>query len=840
MTLTLSDGEFDIPVDIEITVNDVNREPVWDDVPPEPIVVDETDLIEFGVAGSDPDGDPVTITPGELPEGAVFTDNEDGTGSFEWQTDYEDEGDYTVTLTLSDEEFDIPVDISITINNVNRAPVVVNAIADVNIDEDADPRRVDVAENLNDVFDDPDGDDMTFRIVGDPPAGFNLQIENDVTLFFAADDDFNYNEGGLDVTIEASDGDLPGEDVFNVIINPIQDLPVWVEYPTERVDVYKTELIEFALVAEDVDGDDLEISILNRGGLPEEGPAVEDHGDGTATFSWQTTENDAGDYNPTFRVFDGEVGIGVEVLIRVIGLIHFIDFDETDASHSVVVENLTFEDEDVPSGWEIGVFTPGGILSGAEPWDAAEEGGVGIAAWGEDDDNGQFRAGQTMTFIAWDFEEDVEYSCEIINMRIGNLQWQDGGLTVLSLNASAAYTVEVTFRERWNIISINVIPPQEFWDEEGPDVVLMTNQLRLDEETHNILLMKNQRGRFYAPELPFINIPYWGQEEGFYVKMREAVVTTWSGTPIAFNEDIPIRGGAWSYIAYFPHYDLPMDSPDFYAIQSILDRVLLIKNTQGRFGAPQLPFSNMWPLTEGEGYHIKISPGDDVVLNYPELPEGVGPDGVINYGAPYSGHWTEPPTTGENMSVVVSLGDVELTEGDQIAAFNTSGMLVGVGEFTNGLCGLAVWADDETTDEIDGLQKEEAFRLRFWDANLEEEINLRITEIQTGNLVYEANGFAVVGAEAVPPAPTEYYLSRAYPNPFNAQTKVTYGMPEAGNVSIKVFDLAGRLVATLIDGQQIAGNHMTVWNGSNSASGIYLIKMQSADFSTTRKVMLMR
>jgi len=65
-------------------------------------------------------------------------------------------------------------------------------------------------------------------------------------------------------------------------------------------------------------------------------------------------------------------------------------------------------------------------------------------------------------------------------------------------------------------------------------------------------------------------------------------------------------------------------------------------------------------------------------------------------------------------------------------------------------------------------------------------------------------------------------------------------MPEASQVSVRVFDVVGREVATLISGNLEAGNHVAVWSAEGLNTGVYLVKMETPTFSATRKVMLVK
>ncbi len=88
--------------------------------------------------------------------------------------------------------------------------------------------------------------------------------------------------------------------------------------------------------------------------------------------------------------------------------------------------------------------------------------------------------------------------------------------------------------------------------------------------------------------------------------------------------------------------------------------------------------------------------------------------------------------------------------------------------------------------------------------------------------------------------PKEYALKANYPNPFNPQTTIQYQLPERGFVSIKVYDVTGRLITTLIDQEQNAGFYSVQFKAQQLASGIYFYVMKSKNFVKMRKMMLIR
>jgi hypothetical protein len=94
-------------------------------------------------------------------------------------------------------------------------------------------------------------------------------------------------------------------------------------------------------------------------------------------------------------------------------------------------------------------------------------------------------------------------------------------------------------------------------------------------------------------------------------------------------------------------------------------------------------------------------------------------------------------------------------------------------------------------------------------------------------------------------ASRRFGLDGAYPNPFNPQTTIAYAIPEPGIVTLKIYDVQGRLVRTIVYGEQPAGEHRAVWrgrdkNGSPVASGIYFVRLEFGSNMQIRKVVLLK
>ena len=83
-----------------------------------------------------------------------------------------------------------------------------------------------------------------------------------------------------------------------------------------------------------------------------------------------------------------------------------------------------------------------------------------------------------------------------------------------------------------------------------------------------------------------------------------------------------------------------------------------------------------------------------------------------------------------------------------------------------------------------------------------------------------------------------YSLSQNYPNPFNPTTKISYRLVSSSNVVLKVYDILGTEVQTLVNEMQSKGEHEVIFNGSNLSSGVYFYALRAGSNFTVRKMIL--
>lgn len=108
------------------------------------------------------------------------------------------------------------------------------------------------------------------------------------------------------------------------------------------------------------------------------------------------------------------------------------------------------------------------------------------------------------------------------------------------------------------------------------------------------------------------------------------------------------------------------------------------------------------------------------------------------------------------------------------------------------------------------------------------------------SLVIRGSITTSVAAPASVPVPKIFALAQNHPNPFNPSTQITFSLPATVVMTLKIFDLAGREVATLVNGKLPAGEHHVHFDASDLAAGVYLYRLQAGEQVATRKLLLVK
>jgi len=382
--------------------------------------------------------------------------------------------------------------------------------------------------------------------------------------------------------------------------------------------------------------------------------------------------------------------------------------------------------------------------------------------------------------------------------------------------------VNMRLNEGWNQVSINVLP-------DDLDVPAILAPLVEDDL---VILAKDGQGRFFLPEAGFCNIPNWNVVEGYQIAVTEDCELTVTGDIVPFDTPIDLLEG-WNLGAYLPV--VPVDA--IAALSGIRDQLIIAKDGLGQFYVTEFGFSNMGNLVELQGYQYNVS--EDVQLVYQIDGDN---EGVLAFPQEPEHYVLNPPNSVKtaissvNMSVLI-LGE-PLLSGFEIAAVSESGQLIGSGCIGNdGRCGLAVWGDELTTRHVEGAVEGEKISFKLWNGVQEQDITFNPIR---GESTWSEDGFTAGNLQLQANQPVEFGVYKCYPNPANGPVRLVFGMPEDGFVSASLFDLGGRQVATLLNGNAKAGYNDLTWNTTDVSSGVYIIKFRMSGKVRSSKIVVLK
>lgn len=179
----------------------------------------------------------------------------------------------------------------------------------------------------------------------------------------------------------------------------------------------------------------------------------------------------------------------------------------------------------------------------------------------------------------------------------------------------------------------------------------------------------------------------------------------------------------------------------------------------------------------------------------------------------------------ENGTNIV-VNDCDITfykDGEQVNFINSTGVLTSEGKSVevspSVLCNKIKVRVKDFTGTVNGLNVAGLAEIET------------IAKISYANLVNVNTGTEIVG---------EYKLFQNYPNPFNPATKIDYYLPKSGQTSLRIYDMTGKMVATLVNGKMEKGFNSMIFDAKNLPSGVYFYILKSNDFVQSKKMVLIK
>ncbi len=299
VSFVATDGSLADTLAVQITVTNSNLPPVIS--VPGPQIVDENQVLTFGFTATDPDLTTPSFTVLNLPTNAVLTDSANGAGSITFSPDFTQAGIYNISIVASDGSLADTGIVNVTVNNVNRAPIV------------ADPGPQSVNEGASLSFgvtaNDPDATIPTLSALNLPAFASFTDSANgagSVTL----NPDFT-QAGVYNISIVATDGSLADTQAVAITVNNVNQAPVLANIGSQTVAEGNT--LNLHVTSTDADGSIPTITVLN---LPTNATFA-DSANGAAGFSFTPDNTQSGIFNVSFIASDGSLADTLAVQITV-------------------------------------------------------------------------------------------------------------------------------------------------------------------------------------------------------------------------------------------------------------------------------------------------------------------------------------------------------------------------------------------------------------------------------------------------------------------------------------------------------------------------------------------
>ena len=508
--------------------------------------------------------------------------------------------------------------------------------------------------------------------------------------------------------------------------------------------------------------------------------------------------------------------------------VHFISVAETGLPYTIVVTNAIVDETTIAVGDEIGIFD-GNLCVGAGLFDGSFN--LAITAWEGDDGLGLagFTTGNEMTFKIFDTSADLEANTSA-DFSIGDGTFGYGQFSALTLNGTIYKSQEIAIvGGMFNLISFNILPRYT-----ESDVIF--NGLE------SLEIVYTDLGHALIPDYNINSIGDIDFRDGFHLFTEDDEILSIEGVTLnPMDWDITVDSGRWNSIAFLGEdlLDVTLALPD-----TLIDSLSIIQASNGDVWIPDLGVNTIINLEPGKGYQFALDSPSDIVFNY-QTNNGLSKRIRKEIQLPEQ---FEFMATGIPYSIVIDAVDIQgydLIPGDEIAVYNGENCVGAVVYDGSDRTLLTAWGSDETA-QLAGFTDGEPMLVRVYIQQYDTIVaGTMVSLIENNPPVFGAGGYAHVSINGETPVPTHYSLGQNYPNPFNPVTSIQYTLPEAADVSLIVYDISGREVATLVNDFQQSGYYELRWSGTNNlgaplASGVYIYQMKTDSFQKTKKMLLIK
>ena len=332
----------------------------------------------------------------------------------------------------------------------------------------------------------------------------------------------------------------------------------------------------------------------------------------------------------------------------------------------------------------------------------------------------------------------------------------------------------------------------------------------------DVLLAYNDMDEYYVPEFGINQLsPEISQGYYVFISGADGATLTVEEEAVDLNTPLSLQPYMMNNIGYFPQEN--RSSEDVFSGIPIL----LVSNDQGQYYVPSLGVNSIdaaGGMTAGEGYSVFLSGGAEQTLVY-------GEESLNRSTLEIDDLFLESQTraysdlvvpTGISYPVIITDIGGDVSVGDELVAY-ADGQVVGATRIVDLSAPVVIsaWGGyHEFGIDLEGYDVGDAIDLRLFSNETGEEmkVEMSLDNTEYGIGVLSSGTIEVMDMLAVP---EEYNLTQNYPNPFNPSTTISFSIPSEGFVQVNVYDITGRLITGLVNGNLSAGYHDVIWDGTD-------------------------
>lgn len=419
-----------------------------------------------------------------------------------------------------------------------------------------------------------------------------------------------------------------------------------------------------------------------------------------------------------------------------------------------------------------------------------------------------FGVNQECTLVSGCTDEMAYNYNPLANHNDGSCLYTGGGTQVLNLEVG------------WNLVSTYI-------QSSNMDMANIISPIISD-----VVIVKDYLGLAYLPDWNFNGIGDWNNTQGYQIKTTAANSLSFNGDYVLPEETSITIDAGWNTIAYLRDSGAPTDA----VFESVVDDVVIVKDGYGLAYLPDWNFNGIGNMQPGQAYQVKMNSQRVLTFNANNVSYRMSLHTTVNNNTE---NVSCELVTDRNMHLLIpqESWDIGVIDGDEIYVYDTHGMMVGASKVTLPHTLITIWGDDQTSPFKDGLMVSEE-----WSMMIYSKLEGKTSHLELTNQVQEfvQDELIIATSIAYIDANKELTLFNSIPNPASTSTEISFYSNIDQNLSLELYNVLGKKVFDLADGQFAEGYHKTIIDISKLAPGSYIYKLSSEAKTITKRLEVIR